>query len=254
MLGAVLRWLTAFIDLPPGPAEPALAFWQAVTGSTLSPRRGERSQFVTLLPASGDAYLRAQTVLSGPGGAHLDLHSDDPAALAGRALALGAVERFREPGLVVLASPAGIGFCAVEHDGEARRPAPLVRPDGARSLVDQLCLDIPDPDYERECAFWAALTGWELRSGSWPEFRYLDRPAGMPLRLLLQRLDSGRAGAHLDLACDDAEAEAAVHTTLGATVSAPREGWITLRDPAGVPYCLTRRDPATGKLPALPDR
>jgi hypothetical protein len=226
-----------------------VAFWQAVTGSTLSSRRGERAQFVTLLPASGDAYLRAQTVLSGPGGGHLDLHADVPDAVAERALALGAVERFREPGLVVLTSPAGVGFCAVEHEGESVRPAPVVRADGSRSLVDQLCLDIAAPDYDRECDFWATLTGWQLRSGSRPEFRYLDRPAGLPLRLLLQRLDAGRTGVHLDLACDDMGGEAALHTTLGATVQSRRDGWITLHDPAGLPYCLTRRDPGTGTLP-----
>ena len=245
----MILWLTAFIDLPPGPAEPAAAFWQAVTGSTLSARRGDRSQFVTLLPASGDAYLRAQTVLSGPGGGHLDLHSGEPEAVADRALSLGATERFREPGLVVLTSPAGIGFCAVEHDGEAVRPAPVVRADGTRSLVDQLCLDVPAPEYDRECEFWAALTGWALRSGSRPEFRYLELPAGMPLRLLLQRLDAGPAGVHLDLACDDVGAEAAVHTTLCATVWSRRDNWTTMRDPAGLLYCLTRRDPATGRLP-----
>jgi hypothetical protein len=242
-----MLWLTAFIDLPPGPAEPAVAFWQAVTGSTLSSRRGERSQFVTLLPASGDAYLRAQNVLSGPGGGHLDLHSGEPEVVAERALSLGAVERLREPGLVVLTSPAGVGFCAVEHEGEAVRPAPVVRSDGTRSLVDQLCLDIPAPEYDRECGFWAALTGWALRSGSRPEFRYLERPAGMPLRLLLQRLDAGPAGVHLDLACDDVDAEAAVHTTLGATMWSRRDDWNTMRDPAGLLYCLTRRDPGTGR-------
>jgi hypothetical protein len=240
----VIDWLTAFIDLPAGPAEPAVAFWQAVTGSTLSSRRGERSQFVTLLPASGDAYLRAQTVLSGPGGGHLDLHSADPAAVAERALSLGAVERFREPGLVVLTSPGGIGFCAVEHEGEAVLPAPVVRADGTRSLVDRLCLDVPSPAYERECGFWAAVTGWAPRSGSRPEFRYLDRPAGLPLRLLVHRLEAGPAGVHLDLACSDLDAEAAVHTTLGATVWSRRDGWTTMRDPAGLRYCLTRRDPA----------
>jgi hypothetical protein len=245
----VIRWTTAFIDLPPQQAENSLRFWQTVTRSGLSSRRGERSQFVTLLPASGDAYLRVQTVLAGPGGGHLDLHAAEPEALAERALSLGAVERFREPGLVVLTSAAGIGFCAVEHEGEAVRPAPVVRDDGTRSLVDQLSLDIPAPDYDRECEFWAGLTGWALRSGSRPEFRYLERPEGMPLRLLLHRLEAGPASVHLDLACDDVDAEAAVHTTLGASVWSRRDGWTTMRDSAGRLYCLTRRDPTTGRLP-----
>jgi hypothetical protein len=117
----VLCWLTAFIDLPVGAAAPAEAFWHAVTATTPSSRRGERAQFVTLLPASGDSFLRAQTVLDGPGGGHLDLHVDAPEQIAEGALSLGAVERFREPGLVVLTSPAGVAFCAVRHHGEAVR-------------------------------------------------------------------------------------------------------------------------------------
>jgi hypothetical protein len=245
----VLRWLTAFLDMPPEAAERDVAFWQAITGSTLSARRGERSQFVTLLPASGDAYLRAQTVLAGPGGCHLDLHADDAEAIADRALSMGAVQRHREPGFIVLESPAGIGFCAVQHQGEATRPSPAVRDDGTRSLLDQLCLDIPAPAYDRECDFWSTLTGWPQRPGTRPEFRYLVRPAGMPLRLLLQRLDAGRAGAHPDLACDDIHAEAAIHTALGATRCHQTEYWITLRDPAGLLYCVTRRSPDTGTLP-----
>src|SRR6185503_20348412 len=156
-------------------------------------------------------------------------------------------------GLVVLSSPAGVGFCAVRHDGsgrgEAVRPSPVIRDDGTRSLVDQVCLDVPADGYERECEFWAALTGWPLRSGSRPEFRYLERPPGMPLRILLQRLHSGSAGLHLDLACDDVDAEAAVHEALGATHVRKTATWTTMRDPAGLPYCLTRRNPDTGKLP-----
>jgi hypothetical protein len=246
----MVRWLTAFVDVPPAFADRDVAFWQAVTGSTLSARRGDRSQFVTLLPATGDAYLRAQTVFAGAGGSHLDLHADDPGALAERARSLGATTRYEEPGLTVLDSPAGLAFCVVTAHGEAVRPAPVTRGDGTRSLVDQLCLDLPPDGYERECGFWSALTGWQLRPGSRPEFQHLARPAGMPLRLLLQRLGESRpATAHLDLACDDLEAEAAWHVARGARRSHRTADWITLRDPAGLPYCVTRRSPDTGTTP-----
>jgi hypothetical protein len=83
-------------------------------------------------------------------------------------------------------------------------------PGGHRSLLDQICLDIPPQVFADECTFWAALTDWELRAGSRQEFAYLARPAGMPLRLLLQRLDDDRtdsARAHLDLATSDVAAE-----------------------------------------------
>jgi glyoxalase superfamily protein len=244
----VVRWLTAAVDLTPETAERGVSFWRTTTGWTLSSRRGERSQFVTLLPSSGDPYLRAQTVLAGDGGRHLDLHADDPDEIAARAVSLGALLRHREPGHIVVESPAGLGFCVVRHHGEATRASPVVRADGTRSLVDQVCLDIPAPEYDRECAFWVALTGWPQRRGGRPEFRYLARPAGMPLRLLLQRIDASRAGIHLDLACDDIHAEAAQHIATGATYCYQTEDWVTLRDPAGLVYCLTRRNPDTGTL------
>jgi Glyoxalase-like domain len=245
----VLRWITAFLDLPAGAASRGVEFWRAVTGSNVSARRGERSQFVTLLPSGGDPYLRVQTTLGGLGGCHLDLHADEPDEIAERALSLGAVERCREPGLVVLESPSGLGFCAVRHGGEGTRPSPVVRGAAGRSLVDQVCVDVPTAAYDGECEFWAALTGWKQGLGGRPEFRFLARPAGMPLRLLLQRTESGPPGMHLDLACDDARAEASRHTALGATYCHETESWVTLRDPAGVRYCLTRRDPETGTLP-----
>lgn len=247
----MLRWLTAFVDVPAAFADRDLAFWRTVTGAAPSSRRGDRSEFVTLLPPAGDAYLRMQTVLAGPGGCHLDLHADDPEELADRARTLGAAPRYREPGLVVLDSPAGLTFCVVAAHGEAVRPAPATREDGSRSLVDQLCLDLPPAGYQQECEFWSALTGWQLRPGSRPEFQHLLRPAGMPLRLLLQRLGDPRpAAAHLDLACDDIEAEADWHVARGARRSHRTDDWITLRDPAGLPYCVTRRSPDTGTTPA----
>jgi Glyoxalase-like domain len=131
------------------------------------------------------------------------------------------------------------------------RPPPSLWPGGDRSLVDQLCLDIPPGAFAVECAFWAALTGWERRSGSRPEFESLVRPPGMPLRLLLQRVGDeqvARGRAHLDLACDDVTAERRRHEALGATVVRTMPNWTTLLDPAGLAYCITCRDPGTGTL------
>jgi hypothetical protein len=253
-MGAVtVRWLTAFLDRPATSVGPATDFWTRVTGTTLSPVRGERGEFATLLPPDGDAFLRVQTVLAGPGGQHLDVHVDDVPAAAARAVALGARAEPQD-GHVVLTSPGGLTWCLVPAHGEALRPAPQRR-DGVASLVDQLCLDLPPEAFEAECAFWPAFTGWQLARGSRPEFAVLVRPPGMPLRLLLQRLDDepsgGRAACHLDLACTDVAREVARHEAWGAEVVATFPAWTTLRDPAGVAYCITRRDPLTGTLPPV---
>ena len=74
------------------------------------------------------------------------------------------------------------------------------------------------------------------------------RPADIPVKLLLQRLDdeTGPVTGHLDLASEDRDTEVA------ALVSARRhEGerfsdWTVMHDPVGRVFCVTDRKPATG--------
>ncbi|MDQ1016315.1 hypothetical protein QFZ43_002864 [Streptomyces afghaniensis] len=74
-------------------------------------------------------------------------------------------------------------------------------------------------------------------------------PPGLPVRLLLQRLDEERpACAHLDLACADVAATRARHEELGAAFVAGFSGWTVMRDPAGGTYCLTTQDPVSGAV------
>jgi hypothetical protein len=124
-------------------------------------------------------------------------------------------------------------------------PGPL-RTNGGVSRVDTLCLDVPPELYERECAFWAALTGWAARPAPVPGFAYLRRPAGLPARLLLQRLDDAVPGqpvrAHADFGCTDEKA-VAWHVSLGAQVAGTFPYWTVLTDPAGREYCLVNREP-----------
>jgi hypothetical protein len=218
-------WLTAFLDFTADEFDVAVEFWRAVTGYALSAYRGEREEFATLLPPSGDAYLRVQQLQSGSSGVHLDLHAPDQS-------------------FEVRRSPGGLAYCLVSGE-EQVRPAPVTRPDGNRSMVDQVCIDIPPEEWDAECEFWASAIGWELFDGGTPEFRRLRKPPGQPLNILLQRLDSpgGQVRAHLDLATDDREAEVRHHEGLGASVVAVHQGWTVMRPPAGPVYCITRRSP-----------
>ncbi|HST82550.1 MAG TPA: VOC family protein [Kineosporiaceae bacterium] len=249
-----IRWLTIFFDLPSSSFDPAAEFWLRVTGGECSARRGPEGEFATVLPPDGDAYLRIQRVRDGSGGRHLDLHVDlekeSLAQVAARAVVLGARVRHVEAGLTVLDSPGGFTFCLVNWDGEATVPSPIRSDTGSANRLDQLCLDIPPDRFEAEGAFWSTLTGWELRTGSLPEFNYLERPAGIPVRLLLQR--RAQAGpqelvsAHVDVACDDVRAVCESHVAAGAQVAAEFAHWLTMTDPIGQPYCLTSRNPLTG--------
>ena len=65
-----------FFVFPAASFDAGTAFWRQVTGYGLSPFRGPDGEFATLLPPAGDAYLRVQRILDGPGGCHLDLHVD----------------------------------------------------------------------------------------------------------------------------------------------------------------------------------
>src|SRR6185312_15458811 len=225
-----IGWLTAMLDSPPETATASERFWRRVTGTRLSPRRGARDEFATLVPPDGDPFLRVQRVVQSiPGGLHLDLHTDDVRALAARVEELGGSTSHHVLGYVICGSPGGMTF----------------------SLVDQVVLDVPPSQWDSERDFWAALTGWEARTGVLPEFTVLTRPEGMPLRVVLQRLDEEHytVTGHLDLACDDHDIETARHQDLGARPVRRTPHWTTLRDPAGRGYCLTRRDVATGSRP-----
>lgn len=235
-----IRWLYLFLDTPREDAERSWAYWADVTGSTLSPRRGEDSQFATLLPPTGDPWLKVQAV-DGPGGVHLDVDTDDRAAFVARATELGATVRDTYHDVVVLLSPAGIVCCAT------------VGPAGSQdrtgdAIADQACLDIPASRFADEVAFWRDLTGWaasEIRDDD--EFVSLRRPGHLPVRILLQRRDDETpASAHVDFACADRDAETSRHVRAGAEVVSVHPQWTVLRDPVGRVYCLTDRDPATG--------
>jgi hypothetical protein len=238
-------WVSAFLDLPPGGFDRGVEFWQGVTGYTLSERRGADGEFATLVPPDGDAYLRVQRIADGPGRIHLDLHVDAPAVAAEAAVELGAHVLMRhESGYVVLRSPGGFTFCLVRHEASVR-PRPATWPDGNRSSVDQVCLDLPPDLYDDEVQFWRQLTGWELSHSISAEFVRLLPPDTMPLRWLVQRLDDpgGQVRAHLDLSCDDRDAETARHEALGAQVVRRHDEWTVLTDPVGTPYCITVRTP-----------
>ena len=175
---------------------------------------------------------------------HLDLHVENPTIAAEAAIELGAHVLMRhEHGYVVLRSPGGFVFCFVRHHA-SRRPGPATWA-GGRSYVDQVCLDLPPERHDAEVAFWQALTGWELDPSVAREFSRLRSPDDQPLRWLLQRLDEpgGPVTAHLDLAADDREAEAARHVALGATVARVHEEWTVMTGPVGTTYCITGRRP-----------
>ena len=239
-------WVSAFLDFAPGDFDRGVAFWRDVTGYAVSAPRGETDQFATLVPPDGDDYLRVQHLDDGPG--------PDPSRPARRATprspprprssSAATCWSGTRRGTSCVRSPGGLVFCFVTHPA-ARRPVAATWPDGTRSQVDQVCLDVPPTAYDVEVAFWQGLTGWDLTEVDEREFERLQPPDEQPLRWLVQRLDDdgGPVRAHLDLAASDRDAEVARHLALGATEVAAHDGWTVLTDPVGTTYCVTRRTP-----------
>jgi len=242
-----IRWVSLFADVPAPLLEPAVAFWELVTGCRAGTPSGDQREYLPLMPLVGDPVFWLQRVGRDIGGWHLDLHVPDTAAAARAAVQGGAQVTRDWDSLVVLASPAGLPFCLVLERQPARtRPEPPSWPAIGRSLVDQLCLDLPADVHDDERAFWTELTGWSYTAGGMPEFSRLTPPPSLPIQLLFQRLgadDSGGIRAHLDMSADDPSGEVARHMSLGASVAREAEHWTVLRDPAGLIYCVTHRRP-----------
>jgi hypothetical protein len=243
-----VRWMTLFADVPARAVERELAFWSDVSASSPGPPEGDHGQYLPLEPRTGDSYLWLQRVDRDEGGWHLDLHVPDPEAATALAEELGAHRHDRRgPGLSVLTSPGGQPFCLVhEEQAERARPAAAAWPGGHASEVDQLCVDIPADRFDAEADFWSALTAWPRAHSDLDEFDNLRVADGLPLRVLLQRLgadDTQGIRAHADLSTDDRPAETTRHVDCGAAVQLEAEYWTTLRDPAGLVYCITDRRP-----------
>lgn len=241
--------MTAFLDFPAEQFGDEVTFWRAIAGSTVSPPRGAHREFATLEPFNGEPHLRVQRIDDGPGGVHLDLHVDDPRTAAATAADLGATVGQTREDLVVARSPAGMTFCLVAWNGHAERSRPIRWPSDTISIIDQICFDVPDPDFDREVAFWAELVGAEPVGRSRPEFTGLRRDPALSLQILLQRVPAetgSPASAHLDLATTSVDDEVHRHEDWGARVVETHAHWTMMADPVGRLYCITDRNPRTG--------
>ncbi len=252
-----VKWLTAFIDRTADSIDVAREFWATASDSTLSPWRGAHHEFATLQPTDGDAHLRLQRIDAGDNGVHLDLHVNDVAAATDEAIACGAARVSNPSGVATMQSPGGMTFCIVTHRGEDTLSVGR-RIDDAEFVVDQLCIDVPAALWPNELRFWQQLTGWTfVRSAAHPELGWLapewaaDRRA---LRLIVQRTgdETSVVGCHLDIAARNVAAVVSYLESVGATAVAGLDGWSVMRDPTGVEFCVTARDPATGRSTSRP--
>lgn len=238
------QWLHVFVDVAPNVAEESATFWSAALGWPLGAPWPDHPEFRSFTAPEGDSFIHQQIGDHGPR-IHFDLEIVDW-HFADRLLELGAVVTGQCEGWCPMRSPGGLPFCLVDRKEHLRPPALVL--DGHRSRLVQICVDSPPSVHAQEVAFWRAAMGWRWREGNDDEFiGKLYPPTGSSAQLLFQRLDSDDPAtavrAHIDLGADDVEAEANRLVHLGAQWLAPGRGWIVLRDPAGMIFCVTANSP-----------
>jgi hypothetical protein len=239
-----MAWLHAVIDVPEATVTRAAEFWAAVLGWPLGPPWPGHPELRSFAPPDGDAYVHLQ-VVEGPARIHVDLEAEDRGDLVCRATALGADPVDDRDRWTTLSSPGELPFCVVDAVAH-RPPGPVAWPLGHRSRLVQVCIDSPRSAQPRETDFWRALLGGRWVDSPAREFvgKWHD-DAGSPVQLLFQVLDEedGPVRAHLDHGTDDLPAEVRRILDLGADDIGPGRGWHALRDPAGLPFCVTGNSP-----------
>lgn len=244
-VGCVVTWMHAFIDVGSNATDKTCSFWSDVTGWPVGSPWPEHPEFRSFEPAGGSAYLHVQRI-DGPHRVHLDLMSRKVDADREAHVALGATALTRHRWWQVMASPGGLPYCLVEERHERGRPPATRWPRGHRSRVAQVCVDVPEPWFDREVMFWSSATGWPSEGSSRTEYDRLTPPPESPMFFLLQRLGPGETGpvrAHLDIGTDDIPAEVDRVRALGAELQDASHTWTVLTDPAGLPFCVTPRPP-----------
>lgn len=224
-----------------------MGFWSAATGWALSAPRGEDGQFLTLVPQTGDAWLKLQAFDDEEPRIHVDLDAVDREDAVARSTALGANHAWTYDGVPVMSSPGGLLFCHTPSEGAAPR---FARSEPER-VLDQVCIDIPRSRWDQEVAFWSGITGRTPEQTKTPEFvRLVDPDPHGGLRILLQLLEDedGEVRAHPDVAVAHRASETCRHEALGAETVGVFEWWTVMRAPYGQVYCLTDRDPVTGRV------
>ena len=108
----------------------------------------------------------------------------------------------------------------------------------------ELVLDCADPD--RSAEFWCSVLGYR-RHGQAGTYRSIVPADGDGPKLILQGVDEPKTvknRMHLDVWCDDLDAEVRRFEGLGATrlaeVAEHGMRWIVLADPDGNEFCAVR--------------
>lgn len=88
-------------------------------------------------------------------------------------------------------------------------------------------------------AFWAEISGGVVGEGANAEYATIERPGGVDLAFnLVPEGKTAKNRVHLDIAVPNLQAAEQHATSLGATLVARHDGWITMQDPEGNEFCI----------------
>jgi catechol 2,3-dioxygenase-like lactoylglutathione lyase family enzyme len=109
-----------------------------------------------------------------------------------------------------------------------------------RSRLCCAYIDVPRTDYETTVAFWRdALDARTATDDDDPDYTGLGE-ATPGVELGVQSVGDPTGRIHLDIETDDIEAEVVRLEALGATEVERIQGWVVMRDPVGIVFCVVK--------------
>ncbi|MFC1610273.1 VOC family protein [Myxococcota bacterium] len=103
-----------------------------------------------------------------------------------------------------------------------------------RSRLYSVLVDVGAESYESAARFWGGALGRDPNFH--PDGRYCGLKGEIPV--LVQNVEPGREGMHVDIETDDVEAEVARLEKLGARRRNKAKDWWVMVAPGGHPFCV----------------
>jgi predicted enzyme related to lactoylglutathione lyase len=120
-----------------------------------------------------------------------------------------------------------------------------------RSRLSTFVIDCKVDDLDAAAEFWGKVFGRSVtQTDDDPNYRALVATGGGPT-LVVQKVEHD-SRIHLDIECDDLEAEVARLERLGATRVRFHKRWWLMRSPTGHVFCVVNRQrPLAGRTDAI---
>jgi len=103
-----------------------------------------------------------------------------------------------------------------------------------KSRVCAVLFDVDSTSYQGAAEFWAGALGRQLQFDPAEKYTTLQGE----LDYMVQSVESGREGIHIDIETDDVEAEVIRLEKLGAIKREKVRGWWVMISPGGHPFCV----------------